>query len=163
MRPPRRQPTRLSRPWDSPCKNTGVGCHFLLRCKIVKSESEVTQSCPTLATPWTAAYQAPPSMEFSRQKYWSGVPLPSPFIILGPGRKESDTTEQLIWSDLAGWLALANKMWVEKCKQLLAGKIFCLLLERALCRRHLFVLSLTLNQAPLCSIFLWLKHTFQIF
>ena len=46
----------------------------------VKSESEVTQSCPTLATPWTAAYQAPPSMRFSRQEYWSGVPLPSPDI-----------------------------------------------------------------------------------
>ena len=44
----------------------------------VKSESEVAQSCPTLATPWTAAYQAPPSMGFSRQKCWSGVPLPSP-------------------------------------------------------------------------------------
>ena len=44
----------------------------------VKSESEVTQSCPTLETPWTAAYQAPLSMGFSRQKYWSGVPLPSP-------------------------------------------------------------------------------------
>ena len=43
----------------------------------VKSESEVTQSCLTLVTPWTAAYQAPPSMGFSRQKYWSGVPLPS--------------------------------------------------------------------------------------
>ena len=43
----------------------------------VKSESEVAQSCPTLATPRTAAYQAPPSMGFSRQKYWSGVPLPS--------------------------------------------------------------------------------------
>ena len=44
----------------------------------VKSESEVAQSCPTLATPWTAALQAPPSMGFSRQEYWSGVPLPSP-------------------------------------------------------------------------------------
>ena len=43
-----------------------------------KSEREVAQSCPTLETPWTAAYQAPPSMGFSRQKYWSGVPLPSP-------------------------------------------------------------------------------------
>jgi len=43
----------------------------------VKSESEVAQSCPTLATPWTAAYQAPPSMGFSRQEYWSGMPLPS--------------------------------------------------------------------------------------
>ena len=44
----------------------------------VKSESELAQSCPTLATPWTAAYQASPSMGFSRQEYWSGVPLPSP-------------------------------------------------------------------------------------
>ena len=41
----------------------------------VKSEREVTQSCPCLATPWTAAYQAPPSMGFSRQEYWSGVPF----------------------------------------------------------------------------------------
>ena len=69
---------QASRPWDSPGKNTGVGCHFLLQCMKVKSESEVAQSCPTLATPWIAAYQAPPSMGFSRQKYWSGVPLPSP-------------------------------------------------------------------------------------
>ena len=131
-------PPRLPYPWDSPGKNTGVGCHFLLQCMKVKSESEVAQSCPTLkllllllshfshvhsidssppgspipgilqarilewvaisfsnawkwkvkvkslsrvrllATPWIAAYQAPPSMGFSRQEYWSGVPLPSP-------------------------------------------------------------------------------------
>ena len=77
VRPHRRQPTRLPRPWDSPGKNTGVGCHFLLQCMQVKSESEVAQSCRLLATPWTAAYQAPPSMGFSRQEYWSGVPLPS--------------------------------------------------------------------------------------
>ena len=68
---------QASCPWDSPGKNTGVGCLFLLQCMKVKSESEVAQSCPTLATPWTGAYQAPPSMGFSRQKYWSGVPLPS--------------------------------------------------------------------------------------
>ena len=43
----------------------------------VKSESEVAQSCLTLETPWTAACQAPPSVGFSRQEYWSGVPLPS--------------------------------------------------------------------------------------
>ena len=43
------QPTRLLRPWDSPGKNTGLGCHFLLQCMKVKSESEVTQSCPTLS------------------------------------------------------------------------------------------------------------------
>ena len=134
VRPHRRQPTRLPRPWDSPGKNTGVGCHFLLQCSRVKSESEVAQSCPTLsdpmdcslpgssvhgifqartlewgaiaichfllqcmkvksesevaqscptvATPWTAAYQAPPSMGFSRQEYWSGLPWPSPFGII---------------------------------------------------------------------------------
>ena len=150
------------RPWDSPGKNTGVSCHFLLQCMKVKSESEVVQSCPTLSdptgcnlpgssvhgifqsgvlaadaaaakslqscptlcdprdssppgsaipgilqartlegiaisfsnawkwkvkvkslsrvrpseTPWTAAHQAPPSMEFSRQEYWSGLPFP---------------------------------------------------------------------------------------
>ena len=69
---------QASRPWDSPGKNTGVGCHFLLQCMKLKSEREVAQSCLTLATPWTAAYQAPPSMGFSRQKYWSVVPLPSP-------------------------------------------------------------------------------------
>ena len=67
-----------------------------------------------LATPWTAAYQAPLSMGFSRQEYWSGVPLPSPYEFVltlgvgdGPGRlafcsswghKESDMTEQLHWT-----------------------------------------------------------------
>ena len=51
VRPHRRQPTRLPRPWNSPGKNTGVGCHFLLQCMKVKSESEVAQSCPTLSDP----------------------------------------------------------------------------------------------------------------
>ena len=50
-RPHKRQPTRLRHPWDSPGKNTGVGCHFLLQCMKVKSGSEVTQSCPTLSNP----------------------------------------------------------------------------------------------------------------
>ena len=49
--PHRPQPTRLHRPWDSPGKNTGVGCHFLLHCMKVKSKSEVVQSCPTLSDP----------------------------------------------------------------------------------------------------------------
>ena len=43
-----------------------------------RKESEVAQSCPTLSTPWTTASQAPPSMGFSRQEYWSGLPFPSP-------------------------------------------------------------------------------------
>ena len=51
VQPHRRQPTRLSHPWDSPGKSTGVGCHFLLQCMEVESESEVAQSCPTLSDP----------------------------------------------------------------------------------------------------------------
>ena len=51
VRPHRQQPTRLPRPWDSPGENTGVGCHFLLQCMQVKSESQVAQSCPTLSDP----------------------------------------------------------------------------------------------------------------
>ena len=51
VRSHRRQPTRLPRPWDSPGKNTGVGCHFLLQCMKVRSESEVAQLCPTLSDP----------------------------------------------------------------------------------------------------------------
>ena len=51
VRPHRWQTTRLPHPWDSPGKNTGVGCHFLLQCMKVKSESKVAQSCPTLSDP----------------------------------------------------------------------------------------------------------------
>ena len=51
VRPHRQQPTKLPHPWDSPGKNTGVGCHFLLRCMKVKSESEVAQSCLTPSDP----------------------------------------------------------------------------------------------------------------
>ena len=74
--PHRQQPTRPCRPWGSPGKNTGVGCHFLLQCMRVKVKS--LSRVWLFSTPWTAAYQAPPSMGFSRQEYWSGVPLPSP-------------------------------------------------------------------------------------
>ena len=87
VRPHRWQPTRMPSPWDCPGKNTGVGCHYLLQCMKVKRESEVTQSCLTLSDPMDCSppgssvhgiFQAPPSMGFSRQEYWSGVPLPSP-------------------------------------------------------------------------------------
>ena len=66
-------------PYDSPGKSTGVGCHFL-QCVKVKSKSEVAQSCPTLCDLMDCSHQAPPSMGFSRQEYWSGVLLPSPKI-----------------------------------------------------------------------------------
>ena len=72
VRPHRRQPSTLPRPWDSPGKNTGVGCHFLLQCMKVKSEREVTQSCPTLSHPMDCSPAG--------SSDWSGVPLPSPFL-----------------------------------------------------------------------------------
>ena len=59
VRPHRWQPTRLPRPWDLPGKNTGVGFHFLLQCMKVKSESEVTQSCPTLSDPMDCSLPGP--------------------------------------------------------------------------------------------------------
>ena len=132
VRSHRWQTIRLPCAWDSPGKNNGVACHFLLQCMKVKSEKEVAQGLPLrdsmdcslpgsyvhgifqakvlewgatsfsnawkwkvkvkslrlstwklhshvrlLATPWTVVYQGPPSMGFSRQEYWSGVPLPS--------------------------------------------------------------------------------------
>ena len=82
VQPHRGQPTRLPRPCDFPGKNTGMGCHFLLQCMEVKSESEVAQSCPTLSDPMDYSPPGPPSMGFSRQEYWSGVPLPSPVSLL---------------------------------------------------------------------------------
>ena len=70
-------PTRFLHPWDSPGKNTGVGCHFLLQINKPKWKWSRTVSVRLFVTPWTAAYQAPSPMEFSRQEYWSGLPLPS--------------------------------------------------------------------------------------
>ena len=77
VRSHRQQPTRLLCPWDSPGKNTGVGCHFLLQCVKVKSLSRLR----LLATPWTVAYQAPPSTGFPRQEYRGGLLFPSPIYI----------------------------------------------------------------------------------
>ena len=139
VRPRRRQPARFCHPWDSPGKNTGVGCHFLLQCMKVKGESEVAQSCPIpsdpmdcsppgspvpgifqarvlewgaiafslihysycitphacvlsrfgcvrlFVTPWTVVLQAPLSMGFSRQEYWSGLPCSPPGDLPDPG------------------------------------------------------------------------------
>ena len=78
VRPHRRQPTRLHHPWDSPGKNTGVGCHFLLQCMIVKSESEVAQLCLTLSNPmdWSLLGSSIHGV-FQAKEYWNGVWLPS--------------------------------------------------------------------------------------
>ena len=81
MRPHRRQPTRLPRPWDSPGKNTGVGCHFPVQCMKVKSKSEVAQSCLTLHDPMDCSLPGSSSMGVSRQEHWSGLPPPSLLVM----------------------------------------------------------------------------------
>ena len=73
VRPHRWRPTRLPGPWDSPGKNTGVGCHFLLQCMKMKSESKVAQSCPTLRDPMDCSLPGSSILGFSRQEYWSGL------------------------------------------------------------------------------------------
>ena len=77
--PHKQQPARLLHPWDSPGKNTGVGCHFLLQCMHVFSCFSGVQLCATL---WTAAHQASLSTGFSGQEYWSGLPFPSPKVYI---------------------------------------------------------------------------------
>ena len=74
VRPHRQQPTRLLRPWNSPGKNTGVGCHFLLQCMKVKSESESRSVMPDSQRP----HGLQPARLLRPWEYWSGVPLPSP-------------------------------------------------------------------------------------
>ena len=78
VQPHRRQPTTLPHPWDSPGKNTGVGCHFLLQCMQVKSESEVTQSCLTLSDPMVCSLPGSSVHEFHGQEFLqSGVKVKS--------------------------------------------------------------------------------------
>ena len=77
VRPHRRQPTRLCRPWDSPGKNTGVGCHCLLQCMKVKSENEVAQSCPTLSDPmdWSLPGSSLHGIFQARVLEWGAIAL----------------------------------------------------------------------------------------
>ena len=67
-----------------------LACRYIMK----ESESEVAQSCPTLCDPWTVAHKAPPSMGFSRQEYWSGLPFPSPVDLPDPGIEPRSPTLQ---------------------------------------------------------------------
>ena len=83
VRPHRRQPTRLPRPWDSPGKNTGVGCHFLLQCMKLKSENEVAQSCPTLSDPMDCSLPGSSVRGIfqARVLEWGAIALDFPLLI----------------------------------------------------------------------------------
>ena len=125
VRPHRRQPTRLPCPWDSPGKNTGVGCHFLLQCMKVVVQMHKLKSLSRvqlLATPGTVAYQAPLSMGFSRQEYWSGLPFPSPLngheFEQTPGdgeRQGSLACCRVAESDTTEWLNNKHVHWSQWC------------------------------------------------
>ena len=78
VRPHRQQPTRLCRPWDSPGKNTGVGCHFLLQCMKVKKLSEVAQSCPTPSDPMDCSPPGPSIHGTFQARVLEWVPSSSP-------------------------------------------------------------------------------------
>ena len=77
MQPHRQKPTRLPRYWDSPGKNTGVGCISFSNAWKWKMKVKSLSRVRLLAIPWTTAHQAPLSMGLSRQECWSGLPLPS--------------------------------------------------------------------------------------
>ena len=80
--PHRKQPTRLHRPWDSPGKNTGVVCRFLLQCMKMKSESEVAQSYPTLCDPMDGSPPGSSVYGIFQAGVLEWVPLPSPLPLL---------------------------------------------------------------------------------
>ena len=85
MQPRRRQPTRLPCPWDSPGKNTGVGCHFLLQCVKVKVKS--LSHIRLLASPWTAAYQASRPWDFLGESTRVGCHCPLQYICIKYGKQ----------------------------------------------------------------------------
>ena len=86
-----------------------LGCHFLLQCMKVKSESEVAQSCPIPSNPVDCSLPGSSIHGFSRQEYWSGLPLPSPNGILLSHKKEQNFTTCSNMDGLGGHDAQRNK------------------------------------------------------
>ena len=126
VRPHRWQPTRLPRPWDSPGKNTGVGCRFLLQCLKVKSEREVAQSCPTLSDPVDCS---PPGSSVhgtfqARGLEW--VPSPSPSCSR-LGHKNTGPKSVLLTRDTLPLVLLPWKKTVQDVKMMLVANISLML------------------------------------
>ena len=121
VRPHRQQPTRLPRPWDSPGKNTGVGCHCLLQCMRVKSESEVAPSCPTLSDPTDCS---PPGSSIhgifqARVLEWGAVA----FSVTNQGKCKSKP-QWVITSHLSEWLASKSLQIINYGEGLERRKLF---------------------------------------
>ena len=88
---------------------TRVGCHFLLQYMKVKMKVKSLSRARLLATPWTAAHQAPLSMGFARQKYWNGLPLPSPDCSIRTIQKLA-----VGWISLQCYSLLISEIWEEQ-------------------------------------------------
>ena len=86
---PRRQPTRLARPWDSPGKNTGVGCHFLLQCMKVGSMSDIAESCPTLNDPMDCSLPGSSVLGIFQVRVLEWVAIAFSRCVLGEGNPDS--------------------------------------------------------------------------
>ena len=135
MRPHRLQPTRLRRSWDSPGKNTGVGCHFLLQCMKVKSENEVAQSCPTLSDPMD--YSTPGSSIHeifqARVLEWGAIAFSTLFLYCVPNSRSSwlmVKVASVFYTVVIPMLnpvidSLRNKDVKKSVKKLINIKLFC--------------------------------------
>ena len=102
VRPHRQQPTRLRCPWDSPGKNTGVGCHFLLQHMKVKSESEVAQSCLTLLDPMDCSPPGSPVRGIFQARVLDWGAIAFSLNTLSAVKWEKHRYTMFLW---VGWLA----------------------------------------------------------
>ena len=100
MRPQRRQPTRLPRPWDSPGKNIGVACHFLLQCVKMKSESEITQLYPTLGDPMDCSLLGSSAHEIfqARVLEWVAIAFSATSLCIAPNSTPLKITSKTLKS-----------------------------------------------------------------
>ena len=120
MRPHRRQPTRLPRPWDSPGKNTGAGCHFLLQCMKVKSESEVAQSCPTLSDPMNCSLPGSSvhGIFQARVLRWGAIAFSVQLQWCGCKPRSASSHQKLDKQGLGHFWELLEKVWPCPCLDL---------------------------------------------
>ena len=114
--PHRRQPTRLARPWDSPGKNTGVGCHFLLQCMKVKSESEVAQLCLTLSDPMDCSLPGSSIHGILQARGLEWGAIASSETYAPDSSKMHLVTTSPLWLTLQRWLYIWEwkKLWINK-------------------------------------------------
>ena len=114
-------PTRLRHPWDSPGKNTGVGCHFLLQCTKVKSESEAAQSCPTLRDPMDCSPPGSSVHGISQARVLEWVAIANILIFIFIFKTNLGISDYLLMYNTSNILAVSVKredilIWLHLCE-----------------------------------------------